>query len=61
MKNKEEIILNLLKNENEISTSKIAYNISSNQYKTEEILKELKKQEKIKRRQSKRGVYWSLK
>ena len=58
---KKEVILKLLKKEGELSTSKIAYNISSNQYKTEEALVELLKGNKVKKRQAKKGVYWSLK
>ena len=61
MLDKKEIILKLLKKEGELSTSKIAHNISSNQYRTEEILTELLDDKKIKRRQAKRGVYWGLK
>lgn len=61
MIDREKRILNLLKKEKELSTSKIAHNISSNQYKTEDTLIELEKQGKIKKLQKKRGVYWSLK
>ena len=61
MQEKKEIILKLLKKEGELSTSKIAYKISSNQYKTDEILIELLKENKVKKRQAKKGVYWSLK
>ena len=61
MQDKKERVLKLLKKEDELPTSKIAHNISSNQYKTEEILIELLKENKIKKRQAKRGVYWSLK
>jgi len=60
MKDKSGLILNLLKKE-ELSTSKIAYAISSNQYRAEELLEELKKENKIEKRQGKSGVYWRLK
>lgn len=58
---KKKDILSLLKKSKELSTSRICYDISSNQYRTEECLKELEKDGKIKKRQDKKGVYWSLK
>ena len=61
MVDKKNLILKLLKKNSELSTSKIAYLISSNQYKTEEILFELEKENKVKKRQAKKGVYWYLK
>jgi len=60
MKDKKIMILNLLKKEKELSTSKIGYKISSNHYKTEEILGQLEREKKIKKRQGKNGIYWSL-
>ncbi len=61
MKDKKEPILKFLRGEGESSTSKIAYTISSNQYRTEELLEELKKEGKIEKRQGKSGVYWKSK
>jgi len=60
MKDKKEEILKLLKKEGELSTSKIAYAISSNQYRTEELLEGLGKERKIEKRQGKSGVYWRI-
>lgn len=60
MKDKKEKILELLKKEGELSTSRISYAISSNQYRTEELLVELKKEGKVEKRQGKSGVYWKL-
>ena len=61
MKDKKKKILELLKREGELSTSRIAYTISSNQYRAEEFLEELNKEKKIEKRQGKSGVYWKIK
>lgn len=58
---KKEIVLNLLKENKILSTGKIAYLISSNQYSTMDLLRELEKEGKIKKEEQRRGTYWSLK
>ncbi len=57
---KKKEILKILK-KGKLSTSRIAYSISSNQYKTEKLLKELKEENKIDMIQEKKGVYWFIK
>jgi len=58
---KKELILKALEKEIEISTGKIAYLISTNYYKTNELLEELGKEKKIEMIDKPRGIYWKLK
>jgi predicted transcriptional regulator len=60
MKDKKELIKNILK-KGELSTSKIANEISANIYRTEELLNELKKEGIVQNKLTKNGVYWRLK
>lgn len=53
-------ILELLK-EGEMPTGKIAYKTNINQYKAEELLKDLEKERKILSEKRGRGTYWRLK
>jgi len=61
MKDKKKEIIKLLRKESELSTSRIAFMINSNYWRTERLLWELKEDKKVIRKQGKSGVYWSLK
>jgi len=60
MDKKKEQILKELEKEKEIATGKIAYLISANYYKTNELLSELAKDKKIEMIDKPRGIYWKL-
>lgn len=59
-KDKKELIVQFLKKEGELSTSKIASLISANNYRTEKLLNELKKEGKVKNNLTKQGMRWRL-
>lgn len=57
---RKEEILKLLKKYKEMPTSKIGHLTNTNYYKIENFLMEMEVEGKIKKRQGKQGVYWSL-
>jgi hypothetical protein len=58
---KSEKILNTLENHNTISTARISYLIKSNYIVTLGLLEDLLKQNKVRRIQHAKGVFWELK
>jgi len=60
MKNKKELIIELLRKEKKIPTSKIALGIKANYQRTVELLGELKREKKVKLNREMMGVSWSL-
>lgn len=58
---KKKEIINILKKGDELTKSRISALISSNLYKAEELLEELKKEGKVKETITKKGVFWGLK
>ncbi len=61
MKDKREMILKLLKKKGQLSTGKIALHIKSNQWKAEEYLKILEKEDLVTKLKVPSATYWSLK
>ena len=60
MKDKKQMILNLLK-KGKLSTTKIAIGIKASSPRTNELLEELKKEKKVKQNREMMGISWSLK
>lgn len=54
------MILDVLDKHKRLSTSKIASLISANQYRTESLLEELKKEKKVESSLTKQGMFWKL-
>jgi hypothetical protein len=61
MEDKKQLILNLLKKGERLSTNKIASMIKSNYYRTIDLLNELEKEKKVKQNKELMGISWSLK
>ena len=61
MKDKKQMILNLLKKEEKIATTKISTLIKASYQRTIQLLDELKKEKKIKQNKELMGISWSLK
>jgi len=61
MLNKKELIIKLLEKEKELSITRIANLISANNYRTEILLNELKKEGKVSMILTRKGAKWILK
>ena len=60
MKDKKEMIMKALKKGGELSTTRMAHEISANIYRAEDLLKELEKEKKVKSNLTKKGIIWRL-
>lgn len=62
MKNKKkEKVIKILKENKELATGRIAHKLSSNHYRASDLLEEMLKEGKIKKRMVGDRTYWSLK
>jgi hypothetical protein len=61
MIDKKQMILNTLKRERKLSTTKIAFYIKASHPRALELLEELKKEKSIKQNREMMGISWSLK